>query len=343
MERLRNLNAGLGQYCLHLGRALAAEPGAQAWHFGCYTPNYLVGVLGAGFEYQATKQWHKFAGVATNAGLWHCMHQDSAYWPNQRKTPVAMTIHDLNFLERSDYSNWKKKLKTKQLQQKINRCKGLVYISEYVQKTVQHHLKVPAGVIEQVIYNGVPVVVAKDELEARQGKPYLFSIGLHPKKNYQAALPILAAHPEYHWIIAGADSRGYQAILEQAAAKLGVSAQLQFTGTVTEEQKWNLYRHCTALIFPSLSEGFGLPVLEAMAFGKPVFLSNRTSLPEIGGQEAYYFENFEAAHIQWVFADGMKSYHNDLEKPQRLKKRAAAFSWENAAREYLTFYHQILN
>jgi len=343
MERLRNLNAGLGQYCLQLGRAIAAQPVSQALHFECYLPNYLTGILGAAFSYRATRKWHKLTGVATDASLWHCMHQDSAYWPANNKTGVIMTIHDLNFMERADYSNWRKGQKKQQLQRKVNRCQGLVYISEFVKNTVHQNFKLPAGIQEKTILNGVSVEMPLETSNETTSIPFLFSIGLHPKKNYAAALPILKSNPDYQWVITGADSNGYQLDLEKAATALGVKDQLLFSGVVTEDEKWRLYQNCTALIFPSLSEGFGLPVLEAMAFGKPVFLSNRTSLPEIGGKEAYYFNNFEPEHIQQVFSEGMKNIKTDPEKPKRLKDHASKFNWQNAAKDYLQFYQQILN
>ncbi len=341
MERLRNLNVGLGQYCLQLGRALAQQPAAQAQHFECYAPKHLTGILGPAFSYRAARKWHKLTGVGTGASLWHCTHQDSAYWPASSKTPVLMTIHDLNFLERSDYGNWKKAQKTKQLQSKVNRCQGLVYISEFVKETAREHLRLPTGIQEKVILNGVAVEFPTTMEAAATSEPYLFSIGLHPKKNYAVALPILKSNPDYKWIIAGADSKGYRAALEKEAASLGVRHQLSFSGAVTEAEKWQLYQDCTALIFPSLSEGFGLPVLEAMAFGKPVFLSDRTSLPEIGGEEAFYFKSFEPEHVQKIFSEGMNALKNDPQKPQRLKGHAAKFTWKNAAQDYLEFYHQI--
>ena len=254
-----------------------------------------------------------------------------------------MTIHDLNFMERADYPNWRKNLKAKRLQQKINRCHGLVYVSEFVKNEVHAHLQVSASMAEKVIYNGVQVgAETKGGAKTRQ-KPYLFSIGLHPKKNYGAALPILKDNPDYQWVIAGADAKGYKAVMEKSAQELGVADQLAFTGTVTEEEKWRLYQNCAALIFPSLSEGFGLPVLEAMAYGKPVFLSDRTSLPEIGGKEAYYFKNFEPAHISHVFSEGLKAFKDDPGKAQRLKDYAANFNWQSAAKEYLKFYDHLLN
>ena len=257
--------------------------------------------------------------------------------------PVVLTIHDLNFLERADYSRWRKFVKLQRLQRKINRMKGLVYISSYVKSVVHGHLEIPGTVMETVIYNGVAVENQTEMTKPKTKTPYLFSIGLHPKKNYAAALVLLKYNPDLQWIIAGEDSKDYMTILQKKALELGVSDRLSFTGLVEESEKWTLYQNCTAFIFPSLSEGFGLPVLEAMSYGKPVFLSIKTSLPEIGGKEAYYFQNFEAEHICEVFEKGMQEFNNDSTKSERLKQYAAGFQWERAAKEYCAFYHEVLN
>lgn len=343
MERLRNLNSGLGQYCLQLGRALAQSPVRNDVHFEAYMPEHLAGILGADIPCLPVSAWHKWLGVSTQGDLWHCTHQDAQYFPKNKRMALTMTIHDLNYLERADYAGWKKSLKTKQLQSKISRCEGLVYVSHFVQQWVHQHLSVPAGTIEQVIYNGVRVEAGQHKGGEEIPMPYLFSIGMHPKKNYEAALAILQSQPALHWVIAGGDAKGYQARLKNIAQQLGVADRLLFVGAVSEPLKWHLYAHCEALVFPSRSEGFGLPVLEAMAFGKPVFLSKNTSLPEIGGAEAYYFDSFTTENVQETFAQGMEQYRNDPDKPERLKAWAARFSWEQSAAEYLSFYQKVLN
>jgi glycosyltransferase involved in cell wall biosynthesis len=342
MERLRDINSGLGQYCLQLGTALAVPPLPYANHLACYLPAQLTGLLGPSFGYQASKVWHKWTGVPTDAALWHCTHQDSVYFPANTKTPVVMTIHDLSFLDRSDYSEQRKKLKIKRLQKKVDRCKGLVYISEFVKNTVQTHLEVPEKMSTRVIHNGanMPGIMGEKKSDLRQ--PFLFSIGMHPKKNYAVALPILLINPQYQWLIAGRNHKGYQRELQKNADDMGVGDRLVFMGEVSESEKWDAYENCAALLFPSLSEGFGLPVLEAMACGKPVFLSDRGSLPEIGGVEAFYFTSFAPEHIQKVFSDGMLKYEIDTQKKQRMKDYAAKFTWNNAAKEYLTFYMEII-
>ncbi len=358
MERLRNPYSGLGQYCLQLGHAFLpavalAKEGGAALGFAYLVPQEHIGVFGKEMRYKAVKPWHKIIGPSFGESLWHCMHQDSEYMPRSRKTPLAITIHDLNFLDRPDYSEAKKSRRLAAIQQKINRAKGLVYISEYVRKWVHEHLKIQAGTVESVIYNGGSFkfeVASSKSLKSGvkspksnvQG-PFLFSIGIHPKKNYHVLMPILAAFKEYKWIIAGPDSRGYREKIEQEAAKFGVADRIEFCGPVGDEAKLEYYENCTALLFPSLAEGFGLPVVEAMSLGKPVFLSKRTSLPEIGGSEAYYFDDFEPQTLTETFAAGMKDFENDPLKPQRMQTWAAQFTWEKAAKKYLEFYKAILS
>ncbi len=350
MERLRNPYSGLGQYCLQLGHAFLpavalAKEGDQSLGFACLVPAERKGEFGEGMTYKSVKPWHKFIGPSFGESLWHCMHQDSEYMPKSSKTPLAITIHDLNFLDRPDYSAAKKRRRLATIQQKINRAKGLVYISEYVRQLVHQQLSVPGGMIERVIYNGGslnPQPLNPSTPQPLNLHPYLFSIGIHPKKNYHVLMPILAAFEQYKWIIAGPDSRGYRAKIEEEAAKYGVNDRIEFCGPVDDKAKLGYYTNCTALLFPSLSEGFGLPVVEAMSLGKPVFLSDRSSLPEIGGSEAYYFTDFEPQTIKETFETGIRAFNSDPEKSTRMQTWAAQFTWEKAATQYLEFYQQLI-
>jgi glycosyltransferase involved in cell wall biosynthesis len=119
-----------------------------------------------------------------------------------------------------------------------------------------------------------------------------------------------------------------------------VPDRIIFTGPISEnDKKWYL-SNCTAFVFPSIAEGFGLPVIEAMYYGKPVILSRCTSLPEIGGDCAYYFDNFDPAHMQEVLVKSLDHY-NKTKPREKIKARAKFFSWERAAMEYLNLYRSL--
>ena len=96
-------------------------------------------------------------------------------------------------------------------------------------------------------------------------------------------------------------------------------------GPISEAEKSWYYRTCYAFAFPSLSEGFGLPVAEAMSVGKPLFLSDRTALPEIGRDIAFYFRDFNEHRMQHVFRRGMEKY-SDHKMEERIKQEAQSFA-----------------
>ena len=126
------------------------------------------------------------------------------------------------------------------------------------------------------------------------------------------------------------------------ARKLGVSERLHILGPVSEEDKAWYLNHCLAFMLPSLAEGFGAPVVEAMKFGKPLFLSNLTSLPEIGGDVAFYFNNFEPNYMQEVFNNGLFEYQRNGLK-DKIVSRANDFNWEKKALAYLKVYQSLLS
>ena len=137
-------------------------------------------------------------------------------------------------------------------------------------------------------------------------------------------------------------SEEYKEKIIQEARKYHAENRLIFTGPVTEEEKKWYMQNCEVFVFPSLAEGFGLPVVEAMYLGKPLLLSNRTSLPEIGGDLASYFEGFDPKEMQSALANCFKK-NNEAQLSEKLKERAKLFDWKNSATLYLSVYNQILN
>jgi glycosyltransferase involved in cell wall biosynthesis len=113
-------------------------------------------------------------------------------------------------------------------------------------------------------------------------------------------------------------------------------------GTISEQDKLWLYLNCEALLVPSLAEGFGLPVIEAMMCGKPVFLSKSTSLPEIGGGAAFYFENFEEEYMAAFIKEKLTYYRNNYAAvSEQIKQHAEKFTWKNSIEQYLNLYRTL--
>lgn len=356
-ERLRDLNSGLGQVCLHLGQELVRQVpdgrDSELWNLTFLVPKGKKGIFGDSVAY-IEASWTRKIWISGRYDVWHCLHQDSAYLPSQSQSNPAklmLTIYDLNFLERADYSATKKARRLRQLQHKINRASLLTAGSGYTASVVNEHLHVPDTVPLKVVYTGVavdpantPTELSADSLiHAINQSPFFLFVGvIHPKKNVHTLLPLLEAFPDYRLVLAGPDRHPYAQHIREQAQKLGIADRLLMPGPVDEATKLWLYAHCDAFLFPSLSEGFGLPVAEAMTFGKPVFISRLTSLPEVGGKEAYYFENFEPEHMAQTLDEGLRDFTQNPLRQERIKKRAAGFSWPNVAKEYWTLYQEVV-
>ncbi len=273
--------------------------------------------------------------------LWHATWQDTKYVP-KNKMKFVYTIHDLNFLY-TDKPQAKKKRLLEAVQKKINLADAIIVISNFVKKDIEKNLDTKNKKIE-VIYNGVDVKAYPnfDNPKYRPKKKFLFSVGTVLYKKHFHVLPRLLQNNDFELIISGIQSdKSYIKQIKKEAETLGVADRLILTGPVTDQEKYWYMNRCEAFVFPSISEGFGLPPVEAMRLGKPVFLSTYTSLPEIGGDKAYYFQNFEAGHMQKVLQDGLKDYYENNRK-QEIINWSLKFTWEQAAKEYVAVYQKTL-
>ena len=340
-ERMSNITSGLGQVCLHLGRELVRQQPPD-WELTFLVPPEQVGVFGPSVEYIVAAKWHRWWQPWT-FDVWHCLHQGSKFLPTRPKTRLIYTVLDLNYLSLPEYSAQRKTRQKQYYQRCVNKADAITTISAYVAQDVRKQLVVPPRTPVEVIYCGVetPAETLTTSPAVRPDGPFLFFVGmLQPYKNVHTLLPLLKAFPEYRLVLAGPDKPAYSEQIREQARQLGVADRLLMPGPIDEPTKWWLYAHCDAFLFPSLLEGFGLPVVEAMAFGKPVFSSPLTSLPEVGGEAAFYFPSFEAETVIKTFGQGINAYRNDPAMPDRLRQQSRLFRWETAAAQYWKLYRQ---
>jgi glycosyltransferase involved in cell wall biosynthesis len=231
---------------------------------------------------------------------------------------------------------------------KLERCTAIVYISEFAKKDTHAHFKVP-NVPQYVIYNGntitdidIPKSFAPKQLPKQK---FLFSIGeFSERKNFMSLVRILPLLPDYDLVLAGNNKTIYGSKLEALAKELGVAHRVYITGKIEDVAKQYYLQHCEGFVFPSLREGFGIPPIEAMAFGKPIFISNNTSLPEIGGEHSFYWDNHTPQHMAEVVLQGMEKYCQKEEfYTQWYISRAKSFDWNETAKQYIDVYQSILS
>jgi glycosyltransferase involved in cell wall biosynthesis len=212
------------------------------------------------------------------------------------------------------------------------------------------HLRTPRGKVD-VVAQGVSARPAVEptpaaDLRARRGLgdgPVLLSVSAkRPHKNLVRLLDAIAQLPAERRpsLVLPGYPTPHEAELRARAAHLGL--QVAFPAWVPDADLEGLYALAAAFVFPSLAEGFGLPVLEAMARGVPVACSDRSSLPEVAGDAALLFDPTDPAAITRAIERLLGDAELAAELARRGRLRAARFTWERAARETLAVYDRAL-
>ncbi len=179
-----------------------------------------------------------------------------------------------------------------------------------------------------------------------RGRPYILCVaGTDPTKNVSTLVEAFAklappVREAYDLVLAG-DVKKRDDVRARVVAA-GLEKQTVFTGVVSDERLIELYQHAAVFVFPSFYEGFGLPVLEAMACGCPVISSNASSLPEVAGDAALLVDPKDTQG----FTDAMSQVLTDMGLRQDLRERgltqAARFTWDRTAREMVAVYKTVV-
>jgi len=342
-ERMKYPHTGLYQFCLQLGKALQQHIDPSKEELFYYLPASAGKIFGKDANYISQRSFHKVLLPSVKGfDIWHSTNQGSVYTPANKKIKRVLTVHDLNFLYENSDRLQKIKRSLKKIQKQIDSADKICAISGYVKSDIKKHFHLHEKKVE-VIYNGCNIDFRENLYPPKflPQQPFIFSLGtIMSKKNFHV-LPALLRNNKMQLIISGITiQQDYEMKIREEARKLEVQDRLVLTGSIPEnDKKWYL-KNCEAFVFPSIAEGFGLPVIEAMAFGKPVFLSTATSLPEIGGDVAYYFQSFDADDMQHTFQKGMEHYYQH-QPLNAIIQRAHQFSWNKAAEKYINIYRQL--
>ena len=276
--------------------------------------------------------------------LWHSVNQNTKIEPRSCGK-YLLTIHDVNFVEAILPDKNHKRYVA--FLEKLHRADAITYISKYAKEQTHTYFDVPK-VPEFIIYNGNPIDKILDtttfQPQVPTDQPYLYSIGdfLH-KKNFGSIVKMMNHLPNYNLIISGNHNKPYGQEIKNLITEHALENRVFLTGKVDNAGKQYYMKNCEAFVFPSTGEGFGLPPIEAMRFGRPIFLSDKTSLPEVGGDHCFYWNRFDPEYMASVFNDGMAKYNaNSNFYSEIYKARAAEFNWDVAAQQYLDVYRLLL-
>lgn len=223
------------------------------------------------------------------------------------------------------------------------RADKIIAVSEFSKQEILHFFPVAAEKIE-VIHLGTAFSRQRSPTPSVPGvHRYLLYVGKRGLyKNFvmffRAAQPILQRHPDLHIYCAGGGSFTSDEMTQFQAAGLGQRVHFR---AITDSTLYTLYQHAEAFVFPSLNEGFGLPVLEAFSAGCPVVLSNRSSLPEVGADAALYFDPEQVESMTEAIDKVLTDTALRHQLRQRGAERITHFSCEKTAAKTLAVYQQL--
>lgn len=274
--------------------------------------------------------------------VWHSTNQQYRYLRLTKSTSQILTIHDLNFVH--EKSPLKVALKLKELQHKVNKATVITTISNYTTEELKKHIDL-RGKDVFTIYNGVERIDQAENVKPKfvtADKPFFFTLGqVRKKKNFHVLIKVMEYFPEYNLYISGQDHYEYAREMHKQIINENIK-NVFLTGSIKNEEKIWLYKNCDAFLFPSTLEGFGLPVIEAMQFGKAVFSSNLTSLPEICNGNAFLWENFAPDYMAQTIKENLANFYSDNKKIAAVKEYAFSFSYEKHIQKYVELYKSLL-
>lgn len=337
--------SGVAVYCSRIIQSLAqAAPGDR--FLLCYRANRFFRALLSPLPGPncSRRLMEEFAPLLPprGAALFHGLNQRL---PRGSFRRAVTTFHDL-FVMSGDYSSAEFRGRFTDLaRDAAGRSDHIIAVSRFTAGQIAGHLNYPSDRIH-VVHHGVdpiPEVSQEKQDEFRLkydlGEPFLLHVGaIQQRKNITRLVQAFESLPErYLLVLAGAAGYGAREILERIENS-PARRRIRVLGYRTRDELNQLYRTAAVLAFPSLEEGFGFPVLEAMSAGLPVVTSNGSALAEVAGEAALLVDPLDV--------DGLRNaLHAALEDPslrERLAaaglRRAAQFTWRRAARQTLAVY-----
>jgi glycosyltransferase involved in cell wall biosynthesis len=269
--------------------------------------------------------------------------------------PMVVSVHDISFLEHPEYFTLPRALQLRLTVEKTVRAAAKVITpSEFSRSCIIRRY----GMDESKIVS-IPIAVssafrpisrenARAFVKSRfeLSRPYVMTIGdLQPRKNHEGLIrafeQLLSAHPLPHDLVIVGQETWYSEHVKEAARKSRVADRIRFTGWVSDEELLQLYNACDMVVFPSFYEGFGLPILEAMACGRCVACSNTSAMPEVANATGLLFNPREPGEMMRAMRDVLL----DPELRARMERlglqRASHFTWETTARRTLDVYYEV--
>ncbi len=272
--------------------------------------------------------------------LWHITTENTRLTGIPRSAKVILTLHGLHFLDEKKNGTTHRDLA--KVQGLVDRANVITAVSHFTANLAKEKLNLKEKKIE-VIHNGISFTTASSTRPdwVPDGK-FIISIGtFFQRKNLGVLIPMMNYLPDFKLILAGDNHRPQGDFIRAEIIRLGLQTRVILPGEISESEKIWLYQHGEALVFPSISEGFGIPLIESFYYGKPVFCGRYGSLPEVGTDHAFYWEDFEPVQMSNMILRKLKEERQEM-KSARMEY-ARQFSWNNTAKQFFNLYGRMLN
>ena len=358
---------------LHTVRALLGIDGSTRWRF--YHNRWSLGqveileqiqqdyggrVTEGEIEFSAVRsgclslmQHGEFLFRRDDSDLYHYPHFDMPL--TMRGPALVMTIHDLYPLKLAGYcSAVKRAYFYRVVGRNVRRCDRVIAVSENTKQDILDIFRIPEEKIT-VIPNGYspdyrPIDDGErlKEIQVRYDLPerFILYVGTHkPHKNLGRLIEAFAGldgglRGEFSLVMTGPKTRDTGVLCDRAGA-MGVGQQVRFLGMVADEDMPGLYNLASLYVQPSLYEGFGLPLVEAMACGRPVIGSNVSSIPEVIGGAGGLFDPTSVEEMRSVLREALEHDVDDESPKAESLRQAGKFSWEQSGRELFGVYQEV--
>ncbi len=279
------------------------------------------------------------------------MHFAFPQQPTFYRGPRVTTVHDLTTLR---FHNPDKKRTSFVIKQKIygwvikraaRKSAAVITPSEFTKSDLVKFARIDPDKVTVTYEAADHIKENPTPYPDLQNTQFIMYVGRPtPHKNLERLVEAYALlrgqHPSLGLVLVGKKDANYQRIADSVEAQ-GIPGVV-FTDFASEGQLRWLYEHCAAYVFPSLSEGFGLPGLEAMVHGAPVVSSDATCLPEIYGDAAHYFDPLSVESMADAINEVLTDKKLRLELIKKGGHQAAQYSWQRMAEQTLAVYDQAL-
>jgi glycosyltransferase involved in cell wall biosynthesis len=330
--------SGVGLYSHEILMGLAGAHPEARFDF-CYRPHRYLRARRAPLPPNARRRLLAEPLGPRGADLFHGLNQRLPRIPMRR---AIATFHDL-FVMTGDYSTPEFRARfTAQARDAAARADAVIAVSQFTRSQVVSLLGVDPAKIH-VVHHGIRHLAEPASAPPAREQVILNVGAIQKRKNIARLVEAFETlEPPWQLVLAGSNGFGAGEILARIE-KSPARDRIRVTGYVSAEDLAGWYARAAVFAFPSMDEGFGMPVLEAMSAGVPVIASNRSALPEVAGDAAVLVDPDDTEALRQALLDMIRNVDLRREFARRGKARAQMFTWEKAVRETWDVYRTFLD